>query len=248
MKFCILTSGSKGNCTFIEINNHKYLIDIGCTFLYAQKKLEEINVDIKDIEGIFITHAHKDHIAGLKKTIKSIKPKIYLTEKIAYDINDNIENYIFLDEKSIINNVNVSILPMSHDVTECVGYLFEYNEKDLVYITDTGYINEKYNNLLNNRMNYVIESNHDVNLLLESSRPYFLKSRILGDCGHLSNKDCAYYLNKVIGERTKNIVLAHLSEESNTHQLALDTVTKLINYDNNIYTAYQNERTEVFNV
>ena len=85
-------------------------------------------------------------------------------------------------------------------------------------------------------------------MLMESNRPYFLKMRILGDEGHISNKDCGYYLSKFIGEDTKHIVLAHLSENNNTKEKALDTVLSYIDYKNNIHVAMQNERTEVIEI
>lgn len=248
MQICVLSSGSKGNCTYLEINNHKFLIDIGNNFLYVSKKLKEINIDIESIEGIFITHGHKDHVAGLKTTIKKINPKIYLTKKIKYDISEEINNYELINNEIKLDNIIISTISLSHDVTECVGYVFEFNNQDLVYITDTGYINEKYNKILSNRNVYIIESNHDIDLLLNSSKPYFLKARILGDEGHISNEDCGFYLNKFIGDRTKNIILAHLSEENNDKNLALNTVINKINYKNNIIAAQQNERTEVIEV
>ena len=117
----------------------------------------------------------------------------------------------------------------------------------MVYITDTGYINVKYNDYLYNKNAYIIESNHDVEMLMNSSRPYFLKMRILGDEGHISNKDCSYYLKQFVGNETKNIVLAHLSENNNTQELALEEISKN-NFKCDINIALQNERTEVFNI
>ena len=247
MKYCVLTSGSKGNCTYIEINNKKYLIDAGTNFLYISNKLKEIDIDIKDIEGIFITHCHDDHTSALKRIIKVVHPIIYITEKTKKELKIDLNNYILLEENNIINNINVKTIKLSHDVADCRGYIFEYNNKSLVYITDTGYINVKYNDYLYNKNAYIIESNHDVEMLMNSSRPYFLKMRILGDEGHISNKDCSYYLKQFVGNETKNIVLAHLSENNNTQELALEEISKN-NFKCDINIALQNERTEVFNI
>ena len=240
MRFCVLSSGSKGNSTYLEINNHKYLIDIGVNFLYLSKTLNEIGVSPQEIEGVFITHIHEDHIGGLKRFLKEVNPVVYLTQPIYDNLKIDIDKTIFVDENPLDF---VETIRLSHDTPECLGYIFNSNNKSLVYITDTGYINQKYFDLLSNKTAYILESNHDVDMLMNSSKPYFLKMRILGDVGHISNKDCLYYLKNFIGSNTKYIVLAHLSEDNNTEELALNNVKELD--VENIITARQNERSEV---
>lgn len=240
MRFCVLSSGSKGNSTYLEINNHKYLIDIGVNFLYLSKALKEIGVNPQEIEGVFITHIHEDHIGGLKKFLKEVNPTVYLSKVIYDNIKIDIDKTIFVDENPLDF---VETIRLSHDTPECLGYIFNSNNKSLVYITDTGYINQKYFDLLSNKTAYILESNHDVDMLMNSSKPYFLKMRILGDVGHISNKDCLYYLKNFIGSNTKYIVLAHLSEDNNTEELALNNVKELD--VENIIAARQNERSEV---
>lgn len=244
MKFCVLASGSKGNCTYIEIENHKYLIDIGMNFPYVSAKLEEINVDVSEIEGIFITHIHDDHIKGLKRFIKVVKPTVYLTQKIYDSIGFEIDDYVLLEEDLEINNMYVETIRLSHDTPECKGYIFNNNGSSLVYITDTGYINNKYFLKLTNRTAYILESNHDVDMLMNGTRPYYLKMRILGDEGHISNKDCAYYLSKFVGDNTKYIVLAHISQDNNTPELALNNIKETVDVEN-VIVARQDDRLEV---
>jgi phosphoribosyl 1,2-cyclic phosphodiesterase len=118
----------------------------------------------------------------------------------------------------------IRLIKTSHDVADSVGYVIEGNGSSIVYITDTGYINQKYFPLLENREVYILESNHDIELLNHSSYSFQLRQRILGDKGHLSNYDCSRYLSSFIGAKTKYIVLAHLSEENNTSELAYDTL------------------------
>jgi len=244
MKFCVLSSGSKGNCTYIEIGTHKFLIDVGTNFLYTSNKLNEIGVDPKEIEAVFITHIHEDHISGLKRFIKMVNPTIYLTKKIYDNFPIELTKWEFLENSITIDNINIDSIKLSHDTPECKGYIFESNNKQLVYITDTGYINIKHYAKLQNKTAYIIESNHDVDMLMNSKRYRPLKMRILGDEGHISNKDCAYYLSKFVGKDTKLIVLAHLSEEANTPALALKTVKEEIR-DIDIILAKQNERIEL---
>ena len=110
-----------------------------------------------------------------------------------------------------------------------MGYIFEEDGHSLVYITDTGYINAKNHQKLSNKNMYILESNHDIDMLMNNPKyPYHLKQRILGDKGHLSNKDCSYYLSKFISENTKCIILAHLSEHNNTPSLALEELKKTL--------------------
>ena len=122
----------------------------------------------------------------------------------------------------------------------------------MVYITDTGYINSRYFDILSNKNLYVLESNHDVLMLKNGPYPYFLQQRVLSDKGHLSNEQASNYLCKFIGKDTKTIVLAHLSEKNNSEEKALETLNNSLkekNIDfNNILIAKQNEPTEVIEV
>lgn len=247
IRFCVLASGSKGNCTYIEFGNHKFLIDIGVNFLYVSKKLEEIGVVPNEIEGIFITHIHEDHIQGLKRFLKVVNPKIYLSEKIYDGLSLDIDDYEFIEEDLVINDVLVESIRLSHDTAECKGYIFTRNGKSLVYITDTGYINRKYFQKLKDKTAYIIESNHDVDMLMSGNRPYHLKMRVVGDEGHISNKDCLYYLKNFVTENTKNIVLAHISQDNNKPELALNNIKDNINVEN-ICVAEQQSISEVFDL
>lgn len=253
MKFCVLASGSKGNCTYVETKENRILIDIGITSLQVERKLKEIGVDPKTIDSIFITHAHTDHTLGLAVFSKKYQPNIYITEKIAKETSIKNDNFTYIDELVIINDLNVIPIKTSHDVSDSNGYIFEYDNKSLVYITDTGYVNEKYHPLLKNRTAYIFESNHDVERLMNNPKyPHHTKIRILSDKGHLSNVDASYYLCKFIGKKTKYVVLAHLSEENNTPALAHTTLEDCldshdINFSN-ILIASQKEVSEVFEI
>lgn len=254
IRFCSLSSGSKGNTAFIEINGDKYLIDIGNTCLYVEKNLKEIGINPKEIKGIFISHSHKDHIEGLRVFIKRYNPVIYLSRESFKEISKEIriENYAFLEELEIVN-FGLTLIPTSHDAKGSYGFLFDdYDDNTVVYITDTGYISEKNLKLIANKKVYYFESNHDIEMLMNGPYPYYLKQRILSDRGHLSNKSSAYYLHEIIGSNTKTIILAHLSETNNTPELALKELNETLkNYDQvieNIVVGKQNERGELIEV
>jgi phosphoribosyl 1,2-cyclic phosphodiesterase len=233
MKVSVLASGSKANSCYIETKETKILVDIGLNCINTEKKLQEINVDPEEIEGIFITHVHKDHAAGLRVFNKKHKAKAYLTEIMYKELNEELTNYEFIGEITKIKDLTITAIKTSHDAEDSNGYIIENNGETVVYITDTGYINIKNHKLLKNKTMYIMESNHDVEMLMNNPNyPYHLKQRILGDKGHLSNKDSAYYLKKFIGENTKYIILAHLSEHNNTEELAKSTLINTIESTN----------------
>lgn len=250
MKVAVLASGSKGNCTYVATKHHQVLIDIGTSSLQIEKKLRSINIDPKSIDSIFVTHAHKDHTAGINVFYKKYHPTVYMTDKIYKEANLKIDNYTNLTEEMQLGDLKVIPIPTSHDARDSRGYILESDDKSMVYMTDTGYINEKYDSLLKNRNIYVMESNHDIELLMSNEHyPHYLKMRILGDEGHLSNEESARCLAKYIGRKTEKIFLAHLSEENNSPELALANLRntlkkKGIPFDN-IEVASQKEISEM---
>ena len=233
MKVIVLSSGSKGNTTYIETKETRILIDAGNTCKYIINKLEEYNIEPTSIDAIFITHTHIDHIKGLKVLVKKINPCVYITEKM-HPYLDYLENYHIINEEEIkIKDILVEVIKTSHDTEDSVGYIINNKDnKSIVYITDTGYINRKYFDILKNRDIYIMESNHDVEMLNNSSYPFATRQRILSDKGHLSNYDSAKYLSTFIGDKTKYILLAHLSEENNTKELAYVTLTDRLTKEN----------------
>ena len=254
MKVCVLSSGSGGNCTLIESGKTKILIDLGTSSLYAEKKLREINIEPEEIAGIFITHTHVDHIKGIKVFLKKYNTKLYLSEIILKEIYNEIkpQNYEIIDSEINLNDFNVTMFKISHDTEDANGFIFESNGRSVVYVTDTGYLNIRNHKLLTNRNMYVFESNHDVEMLMNGHYPYHIKQRILGDKGHLSNKDSAYYLSKFVGNNTKCVILAHLSKDNNTKELALETLQECLKKCNKdvekILIAEQDKRTELIEV
>ena len=222
MKVKVLASGSKGNVTYVEEGNTKILIDIGMRSCYVEEKLLEMNIDPKEIDAILITHIHKDHTLGIHTFTRKYNTPTYISSGMESDI-DSV-NKVFIRKEMNIKEINVKVIKTSHDV-ESYGYILN---DELVYITDTGYINNKYFDMLRNKKIYVMESNHDIEMLRHGPYPRWLQDRVLSDVGHLSNKFTGIYLSKLITENTKNIVLLHLSEKNNTEELALETVEEYI--------------------
>lgn len=253
MKFSCLASSSTGNVTYVESTHSKILIDIGMSCLYVEKNLKEMGIEPNDIDAIIITHTHADHIGGLRVFLKKYHPLLYITEKMYKDLKDIIggNEYYFIDDVFYINDLKVTPFSVSHDAPDTNGYVIESNDKSLVYVTDTGYINNKLYKLLADKNAYIFESNHDVKMLMEGKYQHHLKQRILSDRGHLSNKDSSYYLSKIIGNNTKVIVLAHLSKDNNTPTIALNTLNEMLK-ENNFHirslVAPPAEKTEVIEI
>lgn len=242
MKVKVLASGSKGNSTYVECGDTKILIDAGISFLQIKTALSNIDIDVNDIDIILITHSHADHIKGLATLLKKTNIVLYTTDDVYMDLIKNIDipRHHIIEGYFMFNDVLIDTIPLSHDVS-CNCYIIEYNAKELVYITDTGYLNKRCFSKIKNKDIYIIESNHDEVMLMNGPYPFVLKQRILGDKGHLSNEATANILLKLVGDKTKYIFLAHISEHNNTKELALKTITNALdevdfNHDNIILT------------
>lgn len=216
MKFTLCCSGSKGNSFVLEEEDCKIIIDCGSTRKYLETSYREIGLSVTDVDACLITHHHSDHIGQIKMFENC---EVYSAVKI-----DGLKNFHLLKPSDYftIKGVKITPIPLSHDAENTMGFIMETDEEKLVYITDTGYINTSYINLLYDADYIVLESNHDIEMLMNTKRPHFLKSRIYSDIGHLCNEDCAATLAAIVTRRTKQIFLAHISQEANTQQKALE--------------------------
>lgn len=247
MQIKVIRSGSKENCTLIRTEKTMILIDIGCNFITLKTSLEKENVDVHKIDCVLITHIHSDHTRGLKTLLHKLPIKVVIPEKMTRELSRLIDPKYFqiVEENFSIGDLDIEWIPTSHDTEASVGYIIKSKDKELVYITDTGYINRKYFKKLSNKDLYLIESNHDEAMLMDGPYPPYLKQRILSDEGHLSNATTARYLSKFIGPKTKTIILAHVSEKNNTYALVYETIKKKLDSENikvdRIFVAHQQE-------
>lgn len=226
MKACIFASGSKGNVTYIETNNHRILLDMGKNKKYITDALKDINVDPKTIDIVLISHLHSDHTSALETFIKKYQPIVCMPEEMFLEV-ENLKDYEHIkiyDDEIIFDDLKIYAIKSSHDAVGSRNFIFESDGHSIVQITDTGYIKSKYFKLLKNREVYFLESNHDIEMLTHGPYPDWLKRRVLSDEGHLSNQAAGFYLSKLIGEKTKKIYLMHLSEVNNNSEIALKTV------------------------
>ena len=254
MKIKVIRSGAKENSTLIMTETTKILIDIGCNFITLKTVLEEENIDVNAIDKVLITHIHSDHTKGLKTFLNKIDVKVAIPEAMTRELGRLIDPKYFeiIGEEFQIGDIAINLIHTSHDTDASVGYIIKSEDKEIVYITDTGNINRKYFSKLSNKDLYLIESNHDEVMLMEGPYPPYLKQRILSDEGHLSNATTARYLTKIIGPKTKTIILAHISEKNNTYELVYETTKNKLE-DNNlnveqIIVAHQQEELPLIEV
>lgn len=224
MYFNIIASGSKGNATLIAEGNSLILIDMGISLARLNEGLAEINKTFDDIDGVIFTHDHSDHISGAKFFPQN---KMYA---LMGTLPGNNTNVVVLNKQFKIKHLSITPFRTSHDATNPCGFLISGNEETLVYITDTGYVLQETVPLIKNPNYLILESNHDIKMLLNTNRPIELKQRILSDHGHLCNEDSALAAGSIIGPNTSEVILAHLSEEANTSAVAIEAYNQIFDY------------------
>ncbi|WP_203364008.1 MBL fold metallo-hydrolase [Bacillus sp. REN10] len=235
LHFSVLASGSTGNAFYVEADGHSFLVDAGLSGKQMESLFASIDRDIKHLSGILVTHEHSDHIKGIGVLARKYKLPIYANEK-TWKAMDGLIGKVDTDQKFIFdmetvksfNGLSIESFGVSHDAAEPMFYVFHYQGKKLVLITDTGYVSDRMKGIIKDADAYVFESNHDVQMLQMGRYPWNIKRRILGDFGHVSNEDAALAMCDVIGDRTKRIYLAHLSQDNNMKDLARMSVTQTL--------------------
>lgn len=221
MEIHLLASGSKGNACLVCDGDAHVLIDCGTTKKYLSQSLHKYGLDFEHLDALVITHDHGDHISQVKhfSNIPVYSPVVI----------DGIDHFHVQAQKSfMVESLRFTPIALSHDAPFTMGYIIENGLEKLVYITDTGYVNQQYFSLIQNADYYVFEANHDIEMLMATNRPHYLKARIYGDSGHMNNEDSGQVLAKIIGDKTKMIILAHISEQANTQQMALQSVVTIL--------------------
>lgn len=217
-------SGSSGNTMFIELGPYKILVDIGICHKSINEALSINNYNLEDIDIAFITHTHNDHIKGFNVTRKHLNCPIYGSNDTKYYLYGKGVDTFDLDIKTeLLKDLYVTMFDVSHDCKGTVGFIFEYKDIKIGYVTDIGVMPKSTIELLKGSNIVVIESNHDKEMLKNGIYPAYLKTRINGKHGHLSNEECANTINKLYDSGTRYFLLAHISKENNTYELAYNT-------------------------
>jgi phosphoribosyl 1,2-cyclic phosphodiesterase len=225
MKYHLVASGSKGNCCIIQAGDTRLVIDCGSTKRHLTHSFHNLGIDYTQVDGVLITHSHIDHVSSIRMFADTEIYSPFLMEERPDAIR------VIPYQPFTVGEIVVTPVPLSHDSGPTIGFVLRYRDEMLVYVTDTGYVREHDFDHFRNADYYIFESNHDPEMLMRTRRPIFTKNRILSDSGHLCNQDSANVLSRLIGPTTKEIVLAHLSQEANDEFLAYSTLFKTLQED-----------------
>lgn len=224
-KFCSIVSGSSGNVLLLEHKNTKILIDCGISCARVCAALKSIDVDPAEINGIVVTHEHSDHISGVRVFSNKFGCKVYAGERTLCNMTCSDSQAVKSGESFEIGDIGIVPFDIPHDAVQPFGYSFMLGELRLSVATDMGKIDAEVAERIRGSEFVFLEANHDREMLLTGPYPYYLKERIRGVEGHLSNEQSASLAAALVRTGTTKIVLGHLSNTNNTPQLALKTVS-----------------------
>ena len=246
MRLCSIASGSSGNCIYVGSDATHLLVDAGISGKKIECGLNSLGICGNDLDGILITHEHSDHISGLGVLARKYGIPIYATRgtitairrtKSLGNLDDDLFWEIKEDSKFTVKDLTVNPMRISHDAAQPAAYRFSYGSKKVAVCTDLGIYNDYTAECLKGMDALLIEANHDVNMLQVGPYPYYLKQRILGDRGHLSNENSGRLLSRILHDGLQAIVLGHLSKENNLPELAYEAVRMEITMGDNPYNA-----------
>lgn len=233
MRLCSIASGSSGNCIYVGNDNTHLLVDTGISKKRIEDSLAELGIKGEELSGILITHEHSDHIQGLGAFSRRYEVPIYatkgtlegiLTYKGIGKMPEGLLQEVRADESFTIGDFSIKPFTISHDANEPTGFRMEVENEAVAVATDLGFYDEYIVENLKDLNAVVLEANHDVHMLEVGPYPYYLKQRVLGNQGHLSNELSGRLLCRIMHEGMRHVILGHLSKENNYPELAYETV------------------------
>ena len=230
MEIASLASGSKGNSTFVAAGETCLLIDAGISYAKIKSRVESLGYSTQKLAGVFITHEHSDHIKGLQTLLKRTEAAIFAPELVAKYLRGAYPCYadriltIPLRQPIKVEGLSLTAFETPHDTPQSAGYRIDKGPESFSLCTDLGHITDEVLDHITYSGSALIEANHDVTRLRLSSYPVYLQNRILSDHGHLSNEACARMALWLAEHDTKQFLLGHISQESNTPRMAKTVV------------------------
>ena len=242
MRLCSIASGSSGNCIYIGSDNTHVLVDAGISNKRIEMGLNDLGLNARELDGILITHEHSDHIKGLGVLARKYGTPIYSTKETLEEIQDSKSLGEIPEDlmHPITPDVDFMVgkpFRIDHDAANPVAYRVQNEKRSVAVATDMGHYSQYIIDHLQGLDAILLEANHDVKMLEAGPYPYYLKRRILGDYGHLSNENSGKLLCRILHDKLQAIVLGHLSKENNLPELAYEAVRMEITMGENPYRA-----------
>lgn len=234
LELCTLASGSSGNAVLVFSDTTSLLIDAGISAKRICDGLKGLGMSPGDLDAICVTHAHSDHISGLRVLLKRVTASIHTTRDTARAIAAQVEgaagriHIIHPMEPFSVGDLTVQAFSTPHDAPGSVGYTVTDGVRKCCVVTDLGFVTEEVRQGIFGSQLALVEANHDVDWLMSGPYPYYLKQRILGDGGHLSNEASGALCCELVEHGTEKLVLAHLSQENNTPERAKSVVCSML--------------------
>lgn len=248
-----LQSGSDGNCYYVETNGTKLLFDAGITASMAARRLEEHGRDIKDIDALIISHDHGDHARHAGVYHRKYKMPVYITPKTMEAASKrhgigrmNDISHFRVGDEIRLGDILIETIPSPHDAADGSLFVISSSGKRLGIWTDLGHLSDELYALVSTLDGLFIESNYDPLMLDNGHYPAFLKKRIKGPEGHLSNIDCAELLRA--GTKLQWACLAHISNNNNSPETAMETSRRIVGDNIPLYTANRYLSTEALSI
>ncbi len=244
MRFASIASGSSGNCVYIGTENTHLLVDAGISARRIEKSLSELGIRPSELSGILITHEHSDHVSGLGVFSRRNEIPIYTTRETFGEIcrirslgelPDGLYREVVPDEPFSIGDMRISPFSIDHDAANPCAYRVDSDGASAAVVTDLGNYSQYTVGHLLGLDAILLEANHDVHMLEAGPYPYYLKQRIMGNRGHLSNDSAGRLLGDILHDRFKKALLGHLSKENNYADLAYETVRLEVTMGENAY-------------
>lgn len=233
MRICSLSSGSKGNSIFVQSNKSKILVDCGHSGKMIELLLNSIGEDMKDIDAIFVTHEHSDHIKGVGILSRRYDIPIIANEKTWMAMKNSLgkinpKNVLVFKTNTFFTfrDMDVHAISTYHDAIDPVSFIFYQKDQKISILTDTGIVTDEIKDAIRGSSAYLIEANHDIEMLKNGRYSPSLKRRILSDYGHMSNDLTKIVLEDILQGLNETVILGHLSEENNLDTLAFNEVSK----------------------
>jgi len=252
MKFCLLASGSRGNCLWLEESDLAVVVDCGLPAREFLRRAEAAGLDPRRLAALVISHEHRDHLSGVGPLARRLKLPVLAnraTRDQAEPVTGPLNWEIFTTGDTLsFGLLKIRTLPISHDAADPVAFLAESPAGRLGLVTDLGAATELLRHKFQGLNALVLEFNHDYRRLMEGPYPWPLKQRIRGRTGHLANEDAAALVTELYHSGLKHLVLAHLSETNNHPDLALTAAREAVGENLEPVVAAQNEATAVFEV